>query len=64
MPRPIVERLNKEIARALTQPEIKEALLKSGLEVAPGTPEALGKYMNAEYRKWGKLIVEAGIRGE
>src|SRR5687768_14037036 len=64
MPRPIVERLNKEIARALTQSDTKEALLRSGLEVAPGTPEALGKYMNAEYRKWGKLIVEAGIRGE
>ena len=64
MPRAIVERLNKEIARALMQSDIKEALLKSGLEVAPGTPEALGKYMNAEYRKWGKLIVEAGIRGE
>ena len=64
MPRPVVDRLNKEIARALTQPDIKEALLKSGLEVAPGTPEALGKYMNAEYVKWGKLIKEAGIRGE
>jgi tripartite-type tricarboxylate transporter receptor subunit TctC len=62
--RPIVDRLNKEFARALTQPEIREALLKSGLEVAPGTPEALGKYMNAEYHKWGKLIREVGIRGE
>ena len=63
-PRPIVERLNKELAHALTSPEIKGALLKSGLEVAPGTPEAFGKYMRAEYQKWGKLIKEAGIRGE
>jgi tripartite-type tricarboxylate transporter receptor subunit TctC len=63
-PRPIVERLNKEFTRALLIPENKEALLKQGLEVAPGTPEAFGKYMNSEFHKWGKLIREAGIQAQ
>jgi tripartite-type tricarboxylate transporter receptor subunit TctC len=63
-PRPIVDRLNKEFSRALLMPEIKEALLKQGLEVAPGTPEAFGAYMKAEYLKWGKLIREAGIQSQ
>jgi tripartite-type tricarboxylate transporter receptor subunit TctC len=63
-PRPIIDRLNREFARALNVPEIKEALLRSGLEVAPGTPESFGAYMKSEYQKWGKLIREAGIRGE
>jgi tripartite-type tricarboxylate transporter receptor subunit TctC len=63
-PRPIIDRLNREFSRALLIPEIREALLKQGLEVAPGTPEAFGAYMKAEYLKWGKLIREAGIQSQ
>lgn len=63
-PRPIIDRLNQEFARALTTPEIRDALLKLGLEAAPGTPAAFGKYMKSEYDKWGKLIAEIGIRGD
>jgi tripartite-type tricarboxylate transporter receptor subunit TctC len=63
-PRAIVTRLNTEISRALLIADIKEALLKQGLEVAPGTPEAFGKYMKSEYEKWGKLIREAGIQSQ
>ena len=63
-PRPIIDRLNQEFGRALNTPEIKEALLKLGLESAPGTPDAFGKYMKSEYEKWGKLIAAVGIRGD
>ncbi len=60
-PRPVVERLNRAFARALNSPEIREVLLRSGLEAAPGTPEAFGAYMKSEYEKWGKLIAEVGM---
>lgn len=63
-PRPVIDRLNREFGRALNVPETKEALLRQGLEAAPGTPEAFGAYMKAEYQKWGKVIRDAGIRGE
>ena len=62
-PRSVIARLNTEFGRALNQPDIKAALLKSGLEAQPGTPEAFGTYMKSEYQKWGKLIKEAGIGG-
>ena len=62
-PRPVIDRLNRELGRALETPQIKQALLRSGLEVAPGTPDAFGAYMKAEYEKWGKLIKEVGVRG-
>lgn len=61
-PRPIIDRLNLEFARALESPEVKQALLRQGLEPAPGTPEAFGKYMKVEFEKWGRVIREAGIR--
>ena len=60
-PRAIVERLNKEFSRALLQPDVKEALLRNGLESAPGTPDAFGAYIKSEYHKWGRLIAQAGI---
>jgi tripartite-type tricarboxylate transporter receptor subunit TctC len=60
-PRPIIDRLNREFGRALNMPEIKDALLRTGLEAAPGTPDAFGAYINSEYTKWGKLIRDAGI---
>ena len=60
-PRAIVERLNREFGRALNQADVKEALLRNGLESAPGTPEAFGAYIKSEYQKWGRLIAEAGI---
>ena len=63
-PRAVIDRLNTEFGRALTAPDVKEALLKLGLEAAPGTPDAFGKYMKSEYEKWGKLIAEIGIKGD
>jgi tripartite-type tricarboxylate transporter receptor subunit TctC len=62
-PRPVITRLNKELAAALLAPDIKEFLFKQGLDVAPGTPEDLAKYMKAEYVKWAKVIKAAGLTG-
>ena len=61
-PRPIVNRLNKEIAGALSQPDIKEFLFKQGLDAAPGTPEAFGAYIKSEMTKWAKVIKAADVK--
>jgi tripartite-type tricarboxylate transporter receptor subunit TctC len=61
-PRPVVDRLNKEFARALNMQDVKDALLRQGLEAAPGTPDAFGAYIKSEYRKWGKLIAQLGMQ--
>jgi tripartite-type tricarboxylate transporter receptor subunit TctC len=63
-PRPVISRLNKELAAALTAPDIKDFLFKQGLDAAPGTPEALAKYMKSEYTKWARVIKAAGIKTE
>jgi tripartite-type tricarboxylate transporter receptor subunit TctC len=43
---------------------VKEALLRQGLEAAPGTPEAFNSLLKSEYQKWGKVIADAGISGQ
>ena len=60
-PRAIIDRLNAEFGRILSAPDVKEVLLKQGLEVAPGTPDAFGAYMKSEYVKWAKVIADAGL---
>ena len=61
-PRPIINRLNKEIAAALNAPDIKEFLFKQGLDAAPNTPEQFAAYMKSVMAKWAKVIKAAGIK--
>lgn len=61
-PRPVINRLNKELGAALLLPDIKEFLFKQGLDAAPSTPEELGAYMKSEMAKWAKVIKAAGIQ--
>jgi tripartite-type tricarboxylate transporter receptor subunit TctC len=61
-PRPIIRRLNAELVRILTMPEIKDALFKQGLETVPGTPEEFGDYMKSEFTKWAKVLAAAGTK--
>jgi tripartite-type tricarboxylate transporter receptor subunit TctC len=63
-PRPVVNRLNKEISTALLLPDIKDFLFKQGLDAAPGTPEQFAKYMRSEYAKWTKVIRAAGLEAK
>lgn len=60
-PRPIVDRLNKEIVAVLNSPDIKAFLFKQGLDVAPSTPEAFAAYIRSEKAKWEKVIKAAKL---
>ena len=60
-PRPVIDRLNKEIVAVLNMPDVKELLLKSGLDAAPTPPEAFGAHSRAEKAKWEKVIKAAGL---
>ena len=61
-PRPIINRLNKDITAALLLPDIKDFLFKQGLDAAPGTPEEFGAYVKSEMAKWAKVIKAAGVK--
>ena len=60
-PRPIINRLNKEVVAVLNLPDIKDMLFKSGLDAAPSTPEQFGAYIKSEKEKWEKVIKAAGL---
>jgi tripartite-type tricarboxylate transporter receptor subunit TctC len=60
-PRPVVSRLNQELARILQLPDVGQALLAQGLEAWTMAPEAFGAYIKSEAAKWSRVIREAGI---
>ncbi len=60
----IVSRLNREMARVLAQPAVKERLLAGGIEVAGGTPQDFATAIKNEMATMGKVIKDAGIRDE
>lgn len=60
-PRPIINRLNKEIVTVLKMPDVTKILFASGLDAAPSTPEQFGAYIKSEKDKWEKVIKAAGL---
>jgi tripartite-type tricarboxylate transporter receptor subunit TctC len=63
-PTAIVDRLNKEINAALTDPKMVARLAGLGLAVLPGSPADFGKLIADETEKWGKVVKFAGIKAE
>ncbi len=57
----IIERLNVEVAKVMNTPETKNKLAQIGQDVATSTPAEFGKFVRAEYEKWGRVIKEANI---
>jgi tripartite-type tricarboxylate transporter receptor subunit TctC len=61
-PRPIVQKLNREIVAILETPEMKERFRTQGVDLAGGTPEAFAAFIRAELAKWGKVVKESGAK--
>ena len=61
-PAEIVTRLNREVDRILTLPEVKEKLNSVGAEDGGGSPEQFGKFVRDEIAKYSKIVKEAGVK--
>ncbi len=63
-PRPIIERLNKELRAALASEEVRKRLIQEGAEPRPITPEEHAAIIDAEETKWSALIKSIGLKVE
>ena len=63
-PQDIIAKLNGEINRILKNKDTNEFLLNTGVEVAPGTPEELAKFVRSDMEKYGRVIKAANIRAD
>jgi tripartite-type tricarboxylate transporter receptor subunit TctC len=60
-PRPIIERLHKDVVAALRSPEVTKSLLNEGAEVVASNPEQFARYLKSETEKWAKVVKAAGV---
>jgi len=62
VPRPIVDKLNAAINKALTSEAFKEKFSKIGDEPAGGTPEEFAEIIKADSAKWEEVVRRSGAR--
>jgi tripartite-type tricarboxylate transporter receptor subunit TctC len=63
-PPAIIARLNQEALQVMRRADVGERVFNGGADVVAGTPEDFAATIRSEMAKWGKLIRDAGIRGE
>jgi len=62
LPAPVLERVRSETGRMLADPATRERVHKIALDPFPSTPQQFVAYVSSEYRKYGEVVKNAGIR--
>jgi tripartite-type tricarboxylate transporter receptor subunit TctC len=63
-PRDIVVRLNRDIVKAMSAPELRDKFTQLGVDPETSTPEQFAQLIRDEVARWGKVIRTAGIKIE
>ena len=64
-PRPIVERMNAEAAKAVRSAEVAPKLTAQiGMEILATSPEAFADFQKVEQARWTRIIEENGIKAD
>lgn len=63
-PEPIIATLHREIAKAMTEPEVAQKMAVLGFEGIASTPDEFASRIRADIPKWAKVIQTANIRVE
>lgn len=64
MQKALVDKINADLVKAITSPEIMKRYADAGIEVAPGSAEQFTDFARAEHAKWAKVIKDAGVTAE
>jgi tripartite-type tricarboxylate transporter receptor subunit TctC len=61
LPKPILDRLNAEVRKAVAAPEVKSKLEAMGGDARATTPEEMKELVSRQYEVWKKLAAEANL---
>ena len=60
-PRPVIERLQREVVAALANPDVRRRLADLNVEAQSSSPEQAAALLASEVKRWGEVIVRARI---
>lgn len=63
-PKPIIDKLNLEIVKALQSADVRQQLTSLGLEPVGSAPDQFGAKIRAEMAQWAQVAKQAGIKAE
>lgn len=63
-PKAVIQRLNRELVKVLSLPEVKERFAQYSAVTAASTPEQFSSYIKEENARWQKVAIDAGIKPE
>ena len=63
-PKPIIDRLQKVIAKIAAEPEMIERFKLQGVDLRSSTPEEFRNFLQAETTKWAEVIKSEGLRAD
>lgn len=61
-PAPVIAKLNTELRKALSLPDVKDKLAEQGIEATSSTPAELANLIAADQKRWAVVIKGAGIQ--
>jgi tripartite-type tricarboxylate transporter receptor subunit TctC len=64
VPKPVMAKLNAEIARIITMPDTREQLRQQGADAVGNSQAEFTVFFRAEMNKWAKVIKDAGIKAD
>jgi tripartite-type tricarboxylate transporter receptor subunit TctC len=61
-PRPVIDKIQREIAKMYADPVLAEKLEKSGISAVSSTPEEFDTFVRKELDRWGQVFKDSGIQ--
>jgi tripartite-type tricarboxylate transporter receptor subunit TctC len=61
-PKPIIDRLNKELVAIVATPDFKAAMEKNGADANSNSPEQFASLIQNEVGKYGSIVKKLGIK--
>ena len=60
----LIAKVNADMLQVLALPEVKNALVQQGMEIAPSSPQAMATLMRSDAERWAGVVRQAGIKAE
>jgi tripartite-type tricarboxylate transporter receptor subunit TctC len=64
LPKPLAERLHGELAKTMSDTELRERLTAGGMDLVGSTPAEFAEVVRRDFAKWSQLVKEAGLKAD
>jgi tripartite-type tricarboxylate transporter receptor subunit TctC len=61
-PKPIIDRLNREVVKVLAMPDVKAQFLAQSIEPVTSSPEGFAAFVRQDIEKWTGVVKTAGVK--